>query len=50
MTTCGAKAILEQAGSASVRMADVFKSQPNWRKLIRSDRRGLYRLALPEEN
>lgn len=42
------KAILEQAGSASPRMADVFKSQPNWRKLIQSNRRGLYRLATSE--
>ncbi len=43
------KNVLEQAGSASPRMADVFKSQPHWRKLIRSDRRGRYRLAAPGE-
>ncbi len=38
------KAILSQAGSKSLRMADVFKSQKDWRQLIRSDRRGGYRL------
>jgi hypothetical protein len=42
---CSGKAILEQAGSVSTRMADVFKSQPHWRKLIQSNRRGLYRLT-----
>ena len=40
------KAILATAGSKSLRMADVFKSQNNWRHLIRSDRRGGYRLNL----
>ncbi|PQO24005.1 hypothetical protein C2I36_05260 [Rhodobacteraceae bacterium WD3A24] len=40
------KAILRGAGSKSLRMADVFKSQVNWRRLIRSDRRGGYRLNL----
>ena len=40
------KAILSRAGSKSLRMADVFKSQANWRRLIRSDRRGGYRLDL----
>lgn len=44
------RSILEEAGSASVRMADVFKSKPEWKRLIQSDRRGLYRLAPPEEN
>jgi hypothetical protein len=44
------KAILEQAGSASPRMADVFKSQPHWRKLIQSNRRGLYRLVPLDES
>lgn len=39
------KFILEQAGSQSLRMSDVFKSQPGWRDLIWSDRRGSYRLA-----
>lgn len=40
------KAILSRAGSKSLRMADVFKSQKDWRRLIRSDRRGGYRLNL----
>ena len=40
------KAILYGAGSKSLRMADVFKSQANWRRLIRSDRRGGYRLDI----
>ncbi|SEO89361.1 hypothetical protein SAMN04490248_11549 [Salinihabitans flavidus] len=40
------KVILCGAGSKSLRMADVFKSQANWRRLIRSDRRGGYRLAV----
>jgi hypothetical protein len=44
---CSGKAILEQAGSVSPRMADVFKSQPHWRRLIESNRRGLYRLVAP---
>lgn len=39
------KIVLEKAGSISIRMADVFKSQPHWRKLIESDRRGNYRLC-----
>ena len=38
------KAILSAAGSRSLRMADVFKSKKNWRQLIRSDRKGGYRL------
>lgn len=41
---CSGKIVLDKAGSSSVRMADVFKSQPQWRKLIESDRRGNYRL------
>jgi len=39
------KSILEQAGSQSFRMSDIFKSQPGWRDLIWSDRRGSYRLG-----
>lgn len=42
---CCGKKLLAKAGSSSIRMADVFKSQPNWRKLIESDRRGNYRLC-----
>lgn len=40
------KAILSHAGSKSLRMADVFKSQKDWRNLIQSDLRGGYRLNL----
>ena len=39
------KVILSRDGSKSLRMADVFKSQTDWRQLIRSDRCGGYRLA-----
>lgn len=46
------KHLLTQAGSRSMRMADVFKSQPVWRELIESNGRGHYRLraelSLPE--
>lgn len=44
---CAGKAVLGEVGSASTRMADVFKSQRDWRRLIESDRRGRYRLNLP---
>ncbi len=40
------KVILSQAQSRSLRMSDVFKSKDNWRDLIRSDRRGNYRLNI----
>ena len=39
------KVLLAAAGSRSLKMADVFKSKPNWRMLIESDGRGAYRLA-----
>ena len=42
------KLILGEAGSSSTRMADVFKSQPHWRRLIDSDGRGRYRLRVPQ--
>lgn len=45
---CEGKVILGGAGSSSTRMADVFKSQPHWRRLIDSDGRGRYRLRLPQ--
>lgn len=45
---CLGKLLLNAVGSASMRMSDVFKSQPHWRRLILSDRRGNYRLNLPE--
>lgn len=47
---CFGKVLLQKAGSSSVRMADVFKSQPHWRKLIESDRRGNYRLCRGAQN
>lgn len=40
------KRLLTHARSRSMRMADVFKSQPNWRELIESNRRGHYRLKV----
>lgn len=40
------KLILSEAQSRSLRMSDVFKSKDNWRDLIRSDRRGNYRLNI----
>jgi hypothetical protein len=40
------KTILSEARSRSLRMSDVFKSKDNWRDLIRSDRRGNYRLNI----
>ena len=39
------KTILSAAGSKSLKMSDVFKSQPHWRELIESNGRGSYRLA-----
>lgn len=38
------KQLLEQAGSLSFTMQNIFKSNPHWRKLIESDKRGSYRL------
>ena len=40
------KQVLAEAGSASTRIADVFKSQPDWRNLIQSNRRGKYCLNI----
>jgi hypothetical protein len=40
------KAVLAEAGSNSNRMSDVFKSQPQWRELIESDRYRKYRLRI----
>jgi hypothetical protein len=39
--------LLEGAGSASTKIADVFKSKRHWRRLIESDGRKKYRLRLP---
>lgn len=43
------KRLLTEARSRSMRMADVFKSQPNWRELIESNGRGHYRLKAEHE-
>lgn len=39
--------LLDHAGSSADRVRDLFKSQNDWTKLIVSDGRGLYRLAIP---
>ena len=39
------KAMLSQAGSRSLKMADVFKSKKDWPLLIESNKREAYRLA-----
>lgn len=44
---CSGKLVLRAVGSASIRLADVFKSQRHWRQLIDSDGRGNYRLRSP---
>ncbi len=36
------KILIEKSGSQSMYMRDVFKSKPNWQKLIMSDKRGYY--------
>ena len=43
---CNGKALLAAAGAKSRKMADVFKSKPDWCDLIESNGRGHYRLAL----
>jgi hypothetical protein len=43
---CSGKALLAAAGAKSRKMADVFKSKPDWSDLIESNGRGQYRLAL----
>ena len=43
------KLLLTAAGSKSLKMVDVFKSQPGWRRLILSNHRGDYRLALDDD-
>ncbi|NRB10184.1 MAG: hypothetical protein HRU35_00995 [Rickettsiaceae bacterium] len=40
------KELLYKAGATTMRLSDLFKSQPKWRNLIESDRRGNYRLKL----
>jgi len=38
--------VLAEAGSKCTRISDLFKTQPGWRKLIQSDKRGKYRLNI----
>ena len=38
------KELLYKAGSESIRMRDLFKSQHDWKKIIESDHKGNYRL------
>jgi hypothetical protein len=38
------KTLLHKAGSEAMRMRDLFKSQPTWREVIESDKRGHYRI------
>ncbi|NRB10100.1 MAG: hypothetical protein HRU35_00545 [Rickettsiaceae bacterium] len=40
------KQALYKAGSRSLCMRDLFRSQPKWRKLVESDKRGYYRLII----
>ena len=42
------KTLLYGANSRALRVRDVFKSKLDWNKLILSDRRGYYRLNLPD--
>lgn len=44
---CNGSDLLEQASSGCYRLVDAFKSQPHWRELILSDKRGAFRLAIP---
>jgi hypothetical protein len=39
------KTLLYNAGSQAIRMRDLFKSQPLWREIIESDKRGHYRIS-----
>ncbi len=43
------KKLLNGTNSKATRLRDVFKSKSDWNKLIVSDRRGYYRLNLPED-
>jgi uncharacterized protein YfaP (DUF2135 family) len=39
--------LLEQAGSHSARLVDLFKPVKGWRDILESDRKGNWRLRLP---
>lgn len=41
------KTLIHESGSQALRVRDIFKNKPNWRKLVLSDDRGYYRLNLP---
>ena len=43
------KTLLHVAGSRAERMRDIFKNKPHWRELVVSNRRGYYRLNIPDE-
>ena len=43
------KTLLKQAGSTSNRLRDIFRTQPAWKILIKSDGRGYYCLNLPAD-
>jgi hypothetical protein len=43
---CFGKTLLAEVGSASKRMADVYKSKPAWTSFIESDGRGRYRFRV----
>ena len=43
---CFGKTLLAEVGSASKRMADVYKSKPVWTSFIESDGRGRYRFRV----
>ncbi len=42
------KTLLDAANSHAIRLRDVFKSKNEWQKIIVSNKRGYYRLNLPE--
>lgn len=44
------KTLLYGANSRALRVRDVFKSKSDWNKLVLSDKRGYYRLNLPEKH
>lgn len=43
------KTLLKQASSTSTRLRDIFRTQPAWKMLIKSDGRGYYCLNLPTD-
>ena len=43
---CSGVAILAEIECSTLRMSDLFKSKRGWRRLIESNSRGMYRLAV----